>query len=184
MPLGASCSHSIPVAHREGRGRLRAWLPEGSTIRRHVEVRSVQTAETEEVSLLLRPATGPCMMLVWLVAKRRPLVASSCCFRFLHEHYTTWWKICQAFSSRKTKIFSEGRLGAARGGGPYTGGRGRVIITRTSRIRARPGAAENFEKMCGEGKSRCTDCVYTVLTVNPLQLLTPLTTPCRAHAGI
>lgn len=56
--------HSIPVAHREGRGRLRAWLPEDSAIRRHVEVRSVQTAETEEVSLLLRPATGPCVLLV------------------------------------------------------------------------------------------------------------------------
>lgn len=61
LPLGSSCSHSIPVAHREGRGRLRAWLLENSAIRRHVEVRSVQTAETEEVSLLLRPATGPCV---------------------------------------------------------------------------------------------------------------------------
>ena len=59
--LAFGCSHSIPVAHREGRGRLRAWLPESSAIRRHVEVRSVQTAETEEVSLLLRPATGPCV---------------------------------------------------------------------------------------------------------------------------
>ena len=84
--LAFGCSHSIPVAHREGRGRLRAWL-----------LGEMVNGLNEEASLLLRPATGPCVMLVWLVAKRRPLVASGCCFRLLHGHYTTWWKICQAF---------------------------------------------------------------------------------------
>lgn len=79
------CPHSIPVAHREGRGRLRAWLPDALFSGRGYRPRQT----VEEVSLLLRPATGPCVMLVWLVAKRRPLVASGCCFRLLHEHYTT-----------------------------------------------------------------------------------------------
>lgn len=51
--LAFGCSHSIPVAHREGRGRLRAWLLD-----------EMVNGLNEEVSLLLRPATGPCVMLV------------------------------------------------------------------------------------------------------------------------
>ena len=64
----------------------------------------------------------------------------------------------------KTEFFwglEEGRLGAAWGGG-----HARVIITRTSRIHARPGAAENFAKMCGEGTSRCIYCIYPLYTLS------------------
>ena len=48
--LAFGCSHSIPVAHREEEGRSYAWL-----------LGEIVNGLTEEVSLLLRPATGPCV---------------------------------------------------------------------------------------------------------------------------